>query len=486
MTERRRSGILLHITSLSNQFGIGDLGPSAYQFIDFLKAAEQKLWQILPLGPTDYFGSPYAPYSAFAGNIYLISPEQLHKDGLFSEAELKSIDFGSAAAKHELITKAYANFQKLESTNIHSEYQSFYRANRFWLDDFALFMALKAKFKGVSWVNWPETIAVRKPDALASWRQKLKREIEQQIFAQFIFFRQWQQLKNYAHKKGIAIIGDLPLFVAHDSADVWAQPKLFLLDQRGMPEFVAGVPPDYFSKTGQLWGNPLYNWEVHYQEGFDWWLKRIKMLLQLVDLIRIDHFRGFSAYWQVPYGEKTAINGRWMPGPSSDFFTAVKSELGTLPFIAEDLGFIDNKVIQLREQWNLPGMCVLQFAFEALKPNPHSPHAHSRNCAVYTGTHDNDTTVGWYQNAAPEVQDYTRRYLGSDGTDIAWDFIRTALASPAKLAVIPLQDILSLDSSARMNIPGTSSGNWRWRCSPDALTDQIGARLADLTLLYAR
>ena len=246
---------MLHITSVSNQFGIGDLGPSAYQFIDFLKAAEQKLWQILPLGPTDYFGSP-CPYSAFAGNIYLISPEQLHKDGLISEAELKSIDFGSAAAKHELITKAYANFQKLESTNIHSEYQSFYRANRFWLDDFALFMALKAKFTGVSWVNWPETIAVRKPDALASWRQKLKREIEQQIFAQFIFFRQWQQLKNYAHKKGIAIIGDLPLFVAHDSADVWAQPKLFLLDQRGMPEFVAGCLP-IISANRSAVGQPL-------------------------------------------------------------------------------------------------------------------------------------------------------------------------------------------------------------------------------------
>ncbi len=347
-------------------------------------------------------------------------------------------------------------------------------------------MALKSKFNQTCWVNWPSDITHRNPQALAYWRQELDQEIKERKFAQFLFYRQWQMLKAYAHRKGIAIIGDLPLFVAHDSADVWARPDLFQLDKRGLPTFVAGVPPDYYSKTGQLWGNPVYDWQVHYKENFAWWRQRIATLLKLVDLIRIDHFRGFEAYWQIPYGSATAVNGRWMPGPGSDFFAAVKTELGYLPFIAEDLGFIDAKVVQLRQQWELPGMRVLQFAFEALKPNLHSPHAHPRNCVVYTGTHDNDTAFGWYRKADPEVQDYTRRYLGISGADIAWDLIRAALASPANSAIIPAQDLLALDSNARMNTPGTVKGNWTWRCPAGAFNEQLSHRLAELTTLYDR
>lgn len=486
MPASRKSGILLHITSLPNEYGIGDLGREAYDFIDFLHASGQKLWQILPLGPTDFFGSPYAPYSAFAGNLHLISPDLLLKEELILESDLDSIQFDSPEAKYILIKQAFARFQKRSSADLQAEYERFCRSNQFWLDDFALFMALKHHFKRVSWIEWSEELAMRKESTLVHWREKLALETEQQIFGQYLFFRQWEKLKDYAHKKGISIIGDLPLFVAHDSADVWAKPELFLLDKRGLPEFVAGVPPDYFSRTGQLWGNPVYNWDAHYEERFDWWLKRIEVLLQLVDLVRVDHFRGLAAYWQIPYGEKTAINGRWMPGPGSDFFAAVKTELGTLPFIAEDLGFIDDAVIELRDKWKLPGMRVLQFAFEALKPNIHSPHAHTENCAVYTGTHDNDTTLGWYQKSNPKVKDYVCRYLNCDGTDIAWDLIRAALASPANLAITPLQDILALDSSARMNVPGTVAGNWRWRLSAHHLTEEIGLRLKDFTELYDR
>lgn len=486
MSRTRKSGVLLHITSLPSKFGAGDLGPCAYEFVDFLADAKQKLWQVLPLGPTELFGSPYAPYSAFAGNTYLVSPELLVEDGLLHPSDLANPNVASAEHRPLLITKAFTNFQNSPSSMLQAEYRAFCRANKYWLPEYALFRALKVQFQEKSWVHWPSDATMRNPAALRSWRQKLSREIQELKFGQFLFFRQWQMLKAYAHRKGIAMMGDLPLFVAHDSADVWGKPHLFQLDKRGLPAFVAGVPPDYFSKNGQLWGNPVYNWKAHDREGFTWWLQRIATLLKLVDLIRLDHFRGFAAYWQIPFGAPTAATGRWMPGPGSDFFAKIKVELGSLPFIAEDLGFIDAKVVKLRQQLKLPGMRVLQFAFEALKPNLHSPHAHPRNCVVYTGTHDNDTAVGWYRKASPAVQDYTRRYLGTNGAAIAWDLIRAAWASPANTAVIPLQDLLSLDSEARMNTPGTIKGNWRWRCPAGVLNEQLSRGLAELTALYGR
>lgn len=482
----RKSGVLLHITSLPNTWGIGDLGPSAYQFVDFLHSSKQKLWQVLPLGPTSFFGSPYAPYSAFAGNPYLISPELLVREKLLTEADLDLLLYDPESGKRRLLGLAYENYLRSNQSLIKAQYQAFCHANAFWLPDYALFMALKYYFSGASWTSWPEDIAQRHPEALAYWRHKLAQAIEREQFIQFLFYYQWQQLKNYAHKKQITLIGDLPLFVAHDSADVWARPELFALDQQGMPTAVAGVPPDYFSETGQLWGNPVYNWDIHRQEGFCWWIRRCVTLLKLVDLVRIDHFRGLQAYWHVPYGQPDAINGEWKLSPGNELLAALKSQLGYLPFIAEDLGFIDAAVINLRDRWQLPGMRVLQFAFEALQPNTHSPHEHIPNCVVYTGTHDNDTTVGWFTNATPEVRDYVCRYLGTSGSDIAWDMIRAALASPAHLAVIPLQDILSLDSNARMNTPGTSHGNWRWRYTADQLNAAVAQRLCELTELYGR
>ncbi|MFY9436387.1 MAG: 4-alpha-glucanotransferase [Limnochordia bacterium] len=486
MSRTRKSGVLLHITSLPSPFGIGDLGPCAYRFVDFLKAAKQKLWQVLPLGPVEPFGSPYAPYSAFAGNPCLISPELLIEDQLLSPSELAEPFISASAHRSNLITLVHSRFQSSRPPSLLAEYHAFCHANRFWLSDYALFMALKGHFAKASWVQWPEDTARRSPRALTYWRRKLARQIQEHKFAQFLFYHQWQKLKAYARRKGIAIIGDLPLFVAHDSADVWSKPYLFQLDKRGMPVFVAGVPPDYFSETGQLWGNPVYDWQMHYQERFLWWRRRIGTLLRLVDLIRLDHFRGFEAYWRIPFGSPTAADGRWMPGPGSDFFAAVKAGVGRLPFIAEDLGFIDAKVVKLRQRWNLPGMRVLQFGFEALKPNLHSPHNYPRGCAAYTGTHDNDTAVGWYRKADPAVQDYTRRYLGTSGADIAWDLIRAVLASPANIAIVPAQDLLSLDSEARMNTPGTIDGNWQWRCPDGALNKELSLRLAELTSLYGR
>lgn len=486
MTNTRKSGILLHITSLPNQFGIGDLGSSAYKFIDFLHISKQRLWQILPLGPTDFYGSPYAPYSAFAGNHYLISPEKLVAEGLLSEQDINSTLPNKCVWKTELLTKSHERFIMTASAALQQEYDNFCSSNSFWLQDYALFMSLKEHFSHAPWINWPNDIAKRCPEAISFWLQKLSLQVQQHHFYQFIFSHQWHQLKAYAQKKEITVIGDLPIFVAYNSADVWANPHLFLLDDHKNPVAVAGVPPDYFSKTGQLWGNPLYDWQAHAVEEYNWWIMRFKTLLQFVDIIRIDHFRGFQSYWQIPFGEKTAINGEWQSGPGSVLFMAVKKELGSLPFIAEDLGFIDDKVIELRNSWNLPGMRVLQFAFENLQPNCHSPHEHTKDSVVYTGTHDNNTAVGWYQNAELKVQNYTQQYIGTDGKDIAWDFIRLALASPAYLAVIPLQDILSLDSTARMNTPGTTDGNWRWRYCSLALNEQIFERLSNLTVLYGR
>lgn len=486
MKLERKSGILLHITSLPNNYGIGDLGPSAYDFIDFLENSKQSLWQILPIGPTNFLDSPYTPFSAFAGNHYLISPQKLVDDHLITMSEIIPPLSDLATWKFKLLHKAYQNFIKSKSNTLTAEYHSFCQANQSWLPDYGLFMALKTEMKNISWTEWPEDIRRRNPQTLDQVRKKLVDKIQFQQFIQYLFHRQWTQLKQNAHKKGITIIGDLPLFVAHDSVDVWANPQLFNLKDNGQPRTVAGVPPDYFSKTGQLWGNPLYNWEYHRQTKYQWWIDRFTTLLKYVDLVRIDHFRGLESYWEVPSGETTAINGKWQPGPGSEILHHLNQALGGLPMIAEDLGFIDQKVIDLRKQWDLPGMRVLQFAFEELKSNIHSPHEHSRNSVVYTGTHDNNTSIGWFHSASPEIQNYTRNYLGTDGTDIAWDLIRSALRSPAAMAVIPLQDVLALASNARMNTPGTIVNNWQWRYHAKDLTAEISQRLGELTTIYGR
>ena len=496
MSQWRACGVLLHLTSLPNQFGIGDLGQSAYDFIDFLAAAKQSYWQILPLGPTDQFHSPYTPYSAFAGNPLLISLEKLINEQLLSVADLQTvptnfsqqkIDFAQLLPwKSKLLSLAFQNYLRRKPTKLVEEYTAFCKDNQFWLIDFALFMTLKQQFNNQAWYNWPPEIARRQTQAIQYWRQVLSDEIAYHQFIQYLFFKQWQQLKAYAHKQGIKIIGDLPIFVAHDSADVWVHPFLFKLNSDGQPTVVAGVPPDYFSPTGQLWGNPLYKWEAHQEQNYDWWLKRLSLLLSLVDLVRIDHFRGFESAWEIPHGETTAVKGAWQKGPGSKFFQVVVDQFDDLPFIAEDLGFITEEVIQLRDQWSLPGMKILQFAFDSLQPNPHLPHYHQYNSVVYTGTHDNDTSFSWYQKLSSEIKAYVKNYLNSDGTDIVWDLIRAAYASPAKLAIIPLQDLLRLDSQARMNRPGQATGNWTWRYEPQLLTEQLIADLSQLATLYQR
>lgn len=485
--DKRSSGILLHISSLPSRFGIGDLGPCAYQFIDFLAASKQTKWQILPLSPTQPYASPYTPFSAFAGNPNYISPELLVRAGLITDDDLKSAPSKSLLAWKENLTKmAWQNFENHPITALEERYRHFCVQNVSWLSDYALFTVLRAQHNYQPWTDWPTNLARRETKTLDIWRKKLKRQIKQEMFAQFLFADQWQQLRAFAQQKKVTIIGDLPIFVAHNSADVWAKPDLFRLFPDGTPSVVAGVPPDYFSKTGQRWGNPLYDWQQHRQQNFHWWVERITTLLKFVDHIRIDHFRGFESCWTIPAAQNTAITGRWEPSPGSELFCVLKHHIPNLPFIAEDLGFIDEKVIALRDEWGLPGMRVLQFAFSSLQSNVHSPHNHTQKSVVYTGTHDNDTTLGWYHSAHSEIKDYTRRYLAVNGSNIAWDFIRTALASTANTAIIPLQDVLALGSEARMNTPGTVTNNWSWRYDSLALSRQISDHLGELTVLYGR
>ncbi len=497
MPFQRASGILLHPTSLPGRFGIGDLGVEAFRWIDFLKGAGQTLWQILPLGPTGYGDSPYQCFSAFAGNPYLISPEKLIEDGLLKRADLEptphfprhTVDYGPVILfKLALLDKAYANFRAgAGSAALRAEFEAFKRAQALWLNDFALFMALKAAHKGSVWSAWAPELAARQAEALAEARARLADAVEAQCLRQFLFFRQWQALKDYAQQAGIKILGDIPIFVAYDSADVWAQPELFCLDEQGRCAVVAGVPPDYFSRTGQLWGNPLYRWEALQQTGYAWWIERFRAALSVVDIVRLDHFRGFEAYWEIPSGRPTAEIGQWVKGPGADFFTALRASLGGLPIIAEDLGVVTPEMIALRDQFDLPGMKVLQFAFAGDPENLFLPHNYVRNCVVYTGTHDNDTTRGWYEySASDKERDFARRYLGRDGKDMAWDLIRLAFASAADLALAPMQDVLNLGTEARMNLPGRPFGNWGWRLQPGQLTGQVSDRLKELTWLYLR
>ncbi len=499
----RSSGILLHPTSLPGRFGIGDLGPEAYKFVDFLVAAGQNLWQVLPLGPTGYGDSPYACYSAFAGNTLLISPEQLVTDGLLDSAppvakETSKVDFAQAhKLKEQLLHNAYERYTKTTDTKLRSAFETFAQQHAQWLDDYALFRALKDAHGDVAWNEWNPSLVRHTPSALERAREQYREQIEAHMFYQFLFFRQWFALKRYCNERGIRIVGDLPIFVAHDSADVWTNPDEFKLDKSGKPLVVAGVPPDYFSTTGQLWGNPLYNWERMQADGFKWWIERVRATLTVVDIARVDHFRGFAACWEIPGGDKTAERGQWVEAPGRELFTAIRKTLGELPIIAEDLGVITPDVIALREEFGFPGMRILQFGFGGDAKNIDLPHNYVPNVVAYTGTHDNDTTVGWFQSVAGEgstrTADQIERersfcldYLNTKGEEIHWDFIRGVLASVANTAIVPLQDLLGLGTEARMNLPNSTEGNWAWRFEPGALTDEIGQRLKRLTELYGR
>ncbi|MCK4898756.1 MAG: 4-alpha-glucanotransferase [Anaerolineales bacterium] len=495
MKFERASGILLHPTSLAGPYGIGDIGPQAYRWISFLADSGCGLWQILPLGPTGYGDSPYQCFSAFAGNPILVSPEALlsedllHSDDLVNLPDFPTdhVDFGSTISwKLGLLDRAYIRFEHLASDHLLKAFTEFQEAQTTWLGDFALFMALKESHGGAPWSTWEAPLRDRNPDALAEARHIHQVAIKRQIFRQFLFYRQWTKLRNYASKQGIKIIGDIPIFVAHDSADVWANPELYYLDETGKPTVVAGVPPDYFSPTGQLWGNPLYRWDVHANQNYAWWLDRFTSVLNQVDIVRLDHFRGFAGYWEIPGDALTAEIGRWVAGPGKDIFNTIRQSYGDLPIIAEDLGVITQDVNKLRDGLDLPGMRILQFGFEGGPEDLFLPHNYPVNCVVYTGTHDNDTAQGWYERVSDEIRNFCRRYLARDGSDISWDLIRACWSSVAVIAIAPMQDFLSLGNDARMNYPGNPSGNWSWRMHPDSLGEELSRRIKELNHLYSR
>ena len=493
----RSSGILFHPTSLPGKYGIGTLGKEAYAFIDFLKKSKQKLWQIFPLGPTGYGDSPYQSFSSFAGNPYLIDFDLLIEAHLLSEEDLKDIFFGDNEEyidygaiynqKYPLLRKAYENFKSSDNNEMKGSLENFKRENSSWLNDYSLYISLKNHFNGLPWNEWAQDIKNREDGAMHHYRSELADDIEYHNFIQFLFFKQWGDVKRYANENGIKIIGDIPIFVAADSSDAWANPEIFLFDKERKPVKVAGVPPDYFSATGQLWGNPLYNWEKLRDTNYNWWVERVRANLSTCDIIRIDHFRGFEAYWAVPYGDDTAINGQWEPGPGIDLFNAIKSQLGELPIIAEDLGLMTQGVIDLREATGFPGMKILGFAFDSGEENDYLPHTYTRNCVVYTGTHDNDTLVGWFQKAKEEDREFARNYLNSRADEeIHWDAIRGAWSSVACMAISPVQDFLGLGSEARINTPGVASGNWQWRLKHGVLTNELAEKIAKLTKIYSR
>lgn len=495
----RTSGILLHPTSLPGAFGIGDLGPAAYRFVDFLVASGQGVWQMLPLGPTGYRDSPYQCTSAFAGNPLLISPERLLDAGWVEPDDLiapdfpvDTVDFGAVAIwKRELLLRAKAGFESRAEPDEHAAYRQFCARHRDWLEDFALYSALKNHHERRSWTEWEPAFVLREPRALARWSKAHAHEIEYQRFVQYVFFRQWAELRAYANARGVHLIGDVPIFVAHDSSEVWTHPEWFELDAKGHPTVIAGVPPDYFSATGQRWGNPLYSWSALAADGYQFWIQRLRQVLELVDLVRIDHFRGFAGYWEIPAEEETAINGRWMPGPGMALFEALYAELGEkLALIAEDLGVITEDVEALRDALELPGMAILQFGFEDIPDgfgrSTFLPHNHRDRLAVYTGTHDNNTLLGWWSMRDESTRANVCRYLNTSGEEIQWDFIRAALASVARLALFPLQDVLGLGAEACMNRPGTAEGNWTWRYREELLTPDKAERLHALSRLYGR
>jgi 4-alpha-glucanotransferase len=495
--EHRAAGVLLHVASLPSRYGIGDVGPAALAWIDRLHEAGQSWWQALPLGPTGYGNSPYQSLSSFAGSELLISPDGLIEDGLLRPSDTESASFPAAAIdydavisfKNRLLETVWSNFAAGARRDLRPRYDEFCHNQAHWLDDYALFRALKTKYQGAYYLDWPAKLVERSPVALTLAGRELADQIEQVRLAQFLLFRQAERLREHARDMGVWLIGDLPFFVSPDSSDVWANPELFLLDERRRPRFVAGVPPDYFSSTGQLWGNPVYDWDAVRHTGFRWCVDRLRALLTHVDMIRLDHFRGFAAAWHVPAAAATAQTGQWVPGPGADFFAAAEKKLGGLPFIAEDLGLITPDVGTLRDRFRLPGMRVLQFAFDGKSDNPHLPHNYVPNTIVYTGTHDNPTTRGWF-DALPDQQrqclwHYLKRPAG-ENCEAAPALIKLAWSSVAALAIAPLQDLLNLGNEARMNLPGRAEGNWRWRYSEDMLTPEVFRRLYDLTETSAR
>ncbi|MFH0992257.1 MAG: 4-alpha-glucanotransferase [bacterium] len=495
MRFERSSGILLHPTSLPGQYGCGDFGEVSYHFINWLSVAGQKLWQILPLEPTGYANSPYMALSAFAGNPLLIGVEALLAKGWITREEMDDHpDFPVQKVEYESVTPyrigllrkaAERFFSKPDETDL-MNFEMFNQKNREWLEDYALFQALNVRFSGVEWTAWDAPFVTREPKELEQVSRELRDEIRFWMFTQWQFYEQWLRVKNYANDRGIKIIGDIPIFVSHHSADVWSHRELFYLDKKGNPSVVAGVPPDYFSETGQRWGNPLYRWDKLAERKYDWWIERFRRTLKLVDIVRVDHFRGFAGYWEIPATEKTAVKGRWVEGPKDHFFKTLKRKLVKLPIIAEDLGVITEDVEELREQFDLPGMKVLQFAFGDDPDNPFLPHNYISECVVYTGTHDNDTTLGWYEKASEHEQDFLRRYAATSAAEIHWDLIALAARSVADVVVFPMQDILGLGSESRMNLPGTTVGNWEWRFSWSQVGPMPAERLYQISALCGR
>jgi 4-alpha-glucanotransferase len=496
--KRRGSGILLHITSLPSPFGIGDMGPGAYRFVDFLAKGGQSYWQILPINPTDpaCYNSPYHSVSAYAGNPLLISPEILAQEGLIEERDIDKVknfsdtevDYESIITfKEEILAIAYERFKSIKSNY---DYERFCIKNSYWLEDYATFKAFKREFNENCWTEWPREFRDRIPEALQNISEEIKERIDRERFIQFCFYKQFTSLKNYCHQKGIHIIGDLPIYVIHDSCDTWKDPDIFKLDGDKRPYVVAGVPPDYFSKTGQLWGNPIYRWDILKERGYEFWKKRIAHNLKLFDFIRIDHFRGFVAYWEVPASETTAINGRWVKAPAMDFFNTIVKKFPCLPIIAEDLGIITPDVREVMEHFGFPGMRVLLFAFgDDFPKNPYIPHNLIKNCVAYTGTHDNNTVKGWIENEASEDEKQRLfRYIGREvrSEEIHWELIRLLMISIANTVIFPMQDILGLGEEARMNRPSTREGNWKWRLVEDQLNHDLIRRLFEITEISGR
>jgi len=486
MVFERASGILLHITSLPGKFGIGDLGKEAYDFIDLLKHVNQKLWQILPTGPTGYGNSPYQTYSAFAGNPLMIDLEDLVQRGLITQKDLNlDIEFNQNKVEYDKVRKFKNDklktaFNNFDITN--KNFINFIDTQSWWLNDYAIFMTAKEVYDGKSWTLWDNAIRLHEQQAVQNFCEQYSRRINYYKFSQFIFFEQWSKLKSYANNNGIKIIGDIPIFVSADSADAWANPTIFQFDENNLPTKVAGVPPDYFSKTGQLWGNPLYNWQQLEEQKFSWWVQRFKAAFHQVNIVRVDHFRGFEAYWAVPAGEETAINGDWEKAPGEKLFSTLLEEIGELPIIAEDLGLITKEVKNLRDKFNFPGMKILQFAFDSDLENDYLPHNYKQNCVVYTGTHDNQTTLGWFNSSPAKRKKMIRSYLKKDDFYVCQELLRLAWSSKANTAIVPLQDILCLDDRARMNIPGTAEGNWEWRVEKKMLSADYLEKIKDLTL----
>ena len=495
----RHGGLLVHPTSLPGEFGIGELGSYAFHFLDFLYENMLSLWQILPLGPTGYGNSPYQCFSTFAGNPMLISLEKLISLGLLNIQDCKDlmdlpklrVDYGKLIPlKWEILKVAFDKFKDLKRSKLKTQFINFTKKHINWLNDYSLFMSIKLSYNLIAWNKWEENLKFREPETLKLWERDHAEEIEFHKFTQFLFINQWNEIKNYANNKGIRIIGDIPIFVAYDSVDVWSHPEYYCLEKNREMKYIAGVPPDYFSATGQRWGNPLYNWKVMKENNYMWWIERISHILSLVDIVRIDHFRGFESYWQIDAKEETAIKGKWIKGPGIDIFNKLKDKLGPLPVIAEDLGLITPEVEELLCKTDFPGMRVLQFAFMDESENPsknkYFPHNFKQNTIVYTGTHDNQTTKAWFEDSSKKVQQLVLDYIDSDGKDIMGDLIRLAWSSVANMAVIPLQDLMRLDDSARMNFPGTIGNNWVWRFNWNQITDEFGKELIKLNKLYGR